>query len=89
MGDLDGDGTVAFGDFLILSENFGRPDANYSMGDLDCNGSVGFPDFLILSANFGQAVGAEGAAVPEPSGRLLLAIAGILSGLVRWRRLRS
>ena len=53
-GDVDGDGEVAFTDFLKLSSNFGRTDATVEDGDLDGNGKVDFADFLILSANFGS-----------------------------------
>ena len=52
-GDMDGDGEVAFADFLILSGDFGQTDVGYTQGDLDCDGVVGFNDFLILSGNFG------------------------------------
>ncbi len=54
LGDIDGNGTVEFADFLILSENFGT---NAEDGDLDGNGEVGFADFLLLSNNFGKSVG--------------------------------
>ena len=55
VGDIDGDGEVGFGDFLLLSENFGRKAEDDSLlGDLDLDGQVGFADFLILSANFGK-----------------------------------
>ena len=53
-GDIDGDGQVAFSDFLILSRNFGTAAAQ-SGGDIDCDGQVAFGDFLILSRNFGQS----------------------------------
>lgn len=52
-GDVNGDGMVAFDDFLILSGNFGKPGV-FSEGDLDDSGTIDFADFLILSANFGQ-----------------------------------
>ena len=71
QGDLDGNGVVEFGDFLLLSANFGNDVTSHTEGDIDCNGKVEFADFLVLSANFGQEVGAQ--AVPEPSAvRLLL-----------------
>ena len=47
IGDLDGDGSVDFADFLMLSENFGTES---EIGDLDGNGKVAFADFLILAA---------------------------------------
>ena len=83
-GDLDGDGTVAFGDFLILSANFGAMDVAYEEGDIDCDGTVAFADFLALSANFGQSAAA--ASVPEPTSLSLLAWLGLLIGMARRRR---
>ena len=73
-GDVDGDGTAGFSDFLLLSANFGQP-GNYTDGDIDRGGTVDFGDFLILSANFGQS-GAAAASVPEPS-VIVLRLAGI------------
>ena len=54
QGDLNADGEVGFGDFLILSANFGQDGVGYVNGDINCSGSVDFADFLLLSANFGQ-----------------------------------
>ena len=57
VGDLDGDGEVGFGDFLILSSNFGQDvQGGAADGDLDEDGSVQFADFLALSNNFGKSV---------------------------------
>ena len=82
-GDFDGDGSVAFSDFLVLSASFGQAADGYEQGDIDCNGTVEFADFLVLSTNFGQAAsGAE--AVPEPNGCVLMLI-GLL-GLARRKR---
>lgn len=64
-GDIDGDGTVAFADFLILSSNFGNDVESHAEGDVDCNGTVAFADFLVLSGNFG-ATSNVAAAIPEP-----------------------
>jgi|GEM_PF-2725716 len=64
-GDFDGDGRFDFGDFLILSFNFGKQVPDHTYGDLDCDGSVNFEDFLSMSLCFGcNSVGAE--PVPEP-----------------------
>lgn len=55
LGDADGDGEVAFSDFLLLSANFGKQvDAVWADGDFNEDGKVEFADFLILSANFGR-----------------------------------
>lgn len=87
QGDLDGDGSVGFPDFLILSANFGGEGGGvHTTGDIDCDGAVGFPDFLVLSANFGTEVGAQAASVPEPSGLMLTGIACLIGGVLRRRR---
>lgn len=83
-GDLDGNGTVEFADFLTLSANFGNEVADHTFGDVDCNGTVEFADFLALSANFGNTTAA--ASVPEPSTGLLLSFSVLCMGLARRRR---
>ena len=82
-GDVDGDGSVAFADFLILSANFGTMVDAGTGGDLDGDGSVAFADFLILSDNFGSTAAA--ASVPEPSA-FALAIPALLMLMARKRR---
>ena len=51
-GDANGDGSVGFDDFLVVSANFGKP-GDHSQGDFDGDGQVSFQDFLILSDHFG------------------------------------
>ncbi len=85
LGDLDSDGTVAFADFLVLSQNFGATDTPYESGDIDCDGAVAFADFLVLSQNFGQSAAGAAASVPEPSGSILFLIGGLVA-LSRRRR---
>ena len=82
-GDIDGNGEVAFSDFLVLSANFGQDSPLYSDGNIDLEGGIAFADFLVLSSNFGNVAAA---AVPEPSG-VTLVVGGlvILSGLRRRR----
>lgn len=82
-GDLDGNGTVEFADFLVLADNFGMSATDHSTGDIDCNGTVEFADFLVLAENFGKQIGGA-SAVPEPTGWLL----GIWAcfGILRFRR---
>ena len=85
QGDLDGNGTVEFADFLVLSGNFGNEVPSHEEGDIDCNGTVEFADFLILSANFGNDVaGAE--SVPEPAGLAMIGWALLAVGYFRRRR---
>ena len=71
-GDIDLDGYVQFGDFLLLSTYFGT-DGNYSRGDITCDGEINFGDFLLLSTQFGRSAAASHAAsqsVPEPTSNL-------------------
>lgn len=82
-GDLDGNGTVEFADFLVLADNFGKTATDHTTGDIDCNGTVEFSDFLVLADNFGKNVGGA-SAVPEPSGWLLGLFACL--GLLQLRR---
>ena len=86
MGDLDGDGTVNFLDFLALAQNFGQPAADHTAGDIDCDGTVSFLDFLALAQNFGSSVSANAEAVPEPTGAFLLCLGLACLGLQRKRR---
>ena len=83
VGDIDGDGEVAFSDFLILSDAFGTMVEPGTSGDLDGDGSVAFADFLLFSDNFGATAAA--ASVPEPSAFCLMLL-GILPLLRRRRR---
>jgi hypothetical protein len=53
-GDIDGDGTVAFAEFLILAETFGRQEASREDGDLNDDQTVDFADFLLFAENFGR-----------------------------------
>lgn len=75
-GDLDGDGNVAFIDFLKLAENFGKPSASNVEGNIDLKGGVAFADFLELANNFGKTP-SDVAAVPEP-GATTLVLLGFL-----------
>ena len=76
-GDLDGDGDVAFDDFLELATNFGKDPATYSEGNVDLVGGVAFLDFLELATNFGQ-VAAAAEAVPEPNGVVILTVGVVM-----------
>ena len=79
-GDLDGDGVVAFADFLTLADHFNQP-GNYIQGDIDVDGVVGFSDFLILADNFNDVSAV--AAIPEPSTALLTILGSVTFSAVR------
>lgn len=51
-GDIDGDGELAFNDYLVLSSNFGMVEATFADGDMDGDGRVDFTDYLLLSGWF-------------------------------------
>ena len=84
VGDINGNGTVDFADFLVLSSNFGTT-GGFQQGDLDANGEIDFADFLILSENFGEA-SEIASTVPEPEGALSLLI--VLVCLLASKRIR-
>lgn len=61
--DFDGDGMIAFGDFLIFADVYGthdgddKYDATY---DLNGDGEIAFADFVIFAENYGkEAVAAQ------------------------------
>ena len=81
-GDLDGDGTVDFEDFLTLSNNFGQ-DGSYVEGNIDLVNGIEFADFLFLSANFGRTPEVAAASVPEPSSSLTAFLVISLLSLIR------
>ena len=86
-GDLNGNGDVAFADFLVLADNFGQSGVGYPAGDIDLEGTVAFADFLALADNFGKTPGAVAAAVPEPSPLVLLSGTALVT--CGWRKRRK
>ena len=54
-GDINGNGTVDFDDFLALTRAYDS-DCSGCAEDLDASGSVGFPDFLIIASNYGTSL---------------------------------
>lgn len=83
-GDFDGNGEVAFLDFLTLANNFGN-EGDYSDGDANCNGTVDFNDFIAMANNFGRMSAEAVASVPEPTSALLV---GLGIGIVLTQRRR-
>ncbi|ARN74803.1 dockerin type I domain-containing protein [Oceanicoccus sagamiensis] len=54
IADTNGDGSVTFSDFLVLSENFEtQTEQGAALGDFNGNGLVDFSDFELLSGQFG------------------------------------
>ena len=62
--DFDGDGAVAFSDFLSFAQAFGSTDSTF---DLNADGTVNFPDFLIFARLFGAANPTPEPEPPPPS----------------------
>lgn len=85
-GDANGDGAVDILDLDILSSNFGATGgATLATGDFNGDGNVDILDLDILSSNFGS--GAGSAAVPEPTGALLILL-GVSSVCLAQRQSR-
>jgi len=82
FGDATLNGTVEFIDFLQVSTNFGLP-GGWAQGDFTGDGHVLFDDFLLVSTHFGLS--GSPAAVPEPSGNMLLVVGLFALGFVRRR----
>ena len=56
--DVNGDGEIDFGDFVVFAAKFGQrqgDDGYDARCDLDSDGAVGFSDFLIFAGAFGKA----------------------------------
>ena len=52
--DFDANGSVGFGDFLVLTNYYGRNNTNAKTGDANGDGWTNFADFLKLFNTFGQ-----------------------------------
>jgi hypothetical protein len=81
-GDFNGDGITSLADYDTWRSDYGT---SLAEADGNGNGMVDAADYTIWRDHLGQMVSGSGsvAAVPEPSGVGLLAVAGILLG---WRR---
>jgi parallel beta-helix repeat protein len=69
-GDGNGDSTVNFADFTVLSNNYGKSVGNGpTSGDFNYDGVVNFADFTILSNNYGKTfTAAPGAPTVKTTG---------------------
>lgn len=86
VGDANLDGRVDLADFQILRQNFGKS-GTARQGDFTADGWVSLSDLGPLKTNFGATRNTPGAAaVPEPSGLLLAALAAVSACLMGWRR---
>ena len=85
--DVNGDGTVNFPDFLLISANFNSP-GTAAEGDVDFDDFVGMNDFIIWRQQFDAAGAPAGAAVPEPSAGMLALASFFALPLLRRRRTR-
>ena len=57
--DFDGDGAVAFSDFVLSAGSFGSREGLEGFSpryDLDSNGIIGFSDFVLFARHFGEKV---------------------------------
>jgi hypothetical protein len=84
LGDANLDGIVDVNDLTIVLANFGKTGTTWGQGDFIGDGTVDVNDLTIVLSNFGETAAAALAAVPEPSGLVLLAIC--TSALLLFRR---
>ena len=85
-GDINGDGTVDLGDFMILSSNFNGPGA-FEDGDINFDEQVNMADFTLWRTIFqGPAQRATAAAVPEPVAGVLAMFGLLVLPFLRRRR---
>jgi alpha-amylase len=79
-GDINLDGSVDSGDYVMLRKGAGTIGAQYTQGDADLDGDVDAADLNAWQSNFGfarqplQPGGGMGSNVPEPSSPLMLSV---------------
>jgi autotransporter-associated beta strand protein len=90
-GDTNLDGKVDTGDFMTMSQNFGKTGQAWVAGDFNYDGKVNALDFNAVATNFGAtqltAPPVLGALVPEPASLALLAVPAL--ALRRHRRQKA
>jgi len=90
-GDYNQDGVVDAADYSVWRNSLGAVGSNLA-ADGNGNGRVDAADYSVWKLHFGMSSGAGsgghvgGGRVPEPAGLTLLAVAALLSPLVRVRR---
>ena len=85
LGDFNGDAAINLDDYAIMLANFHKQGAAFEEGDINFDRTINIEDFAEFRGAFAsQPAGA--AAIPEPSGAVLLAIGLPLVGLLRRRR---
>ena len=89
LGDADLSGDVGAADLNQVGINWQQQAAAWSAGDFTADGTIDAPDLNALGINWQMSSRAAGvqAAVPEPSGMILLAAGAAGFGL--WRRRRA
>lgn len=86
VGDLNGDARVDRADIAILAMNFGLSEgAAATDGDLNGDGAVSLRDLVVMQQHLSNPASPSAAAVPEPTGAVLLVVG--LSALVVNRRI--
>jgi hypothetical protein len=63
-GDANGDGTVNFADFVVLSNKYGQSLTGPANGDFNFDHTVNFADFVILSNQYGKIATPANALTP-------------------------
>jgi hypothetical protein len=59
IGDLNLDGSVSIGDFIVLASNFNQTGKRWQDGDVNYDNTVSIADFLDLAANFNTSYAGE------------------------------
>ncbi|MFT3788858.1 MAG: hypothetical protein QM770_22250 [Tepidisphaeraceae bacterium] len=67
-GDTNLDGTVNFGDMLVLASNYNMSGKSWSDGDFNYDGVVNFSDQLSLAANYNLTLAGTYASAVSPTG---------------------
>lgn len=76
--DFDGDGLVTGADYLAWQRGFSAASPGHADGDANGDGMVDHIDLALWQQQFGTSMLCASDAVPEPSGYLLFAVAGLI-----------